>query len=443
MRRFAFLAPLFTALMYGQGGYTGPSVLSRPGGPANHRPTTLAFRPYASVSGIYDTGLTAFSVNESGELPDDDAAGVEVRIGAYAYRNWQRTVAALQYSGDYRHYDRDTYYDGSNHFATFGVTRQQTSRLQLGVRQMAGTFSRAFGVFGGQFTTLAPSLMQTPLQMPADELFDNRTYHFSTMGDMVYQKTARLSFALGGGGFLVRRQSAALLGVSGGMAQGDVSYRVSRRATVGVSYAFVHYGFTNTFGNADVHMVGVNYANRISRHWELGLMLSGIRVESRTIRQVAVDPVVAAITGITVGSEAYYANTYMTGIGARLNRAFRRANLTFSYIQGVSPGNGLLLTSRQRTATATYSYTGFRRWSLYAGAAYGDLGSVTNQIASYRRFQVNAGLSRSLWGPDFHFVANVAARRYETDFSSFPSRTQTRFTVGISYSPGDVPLALW
>jgi hypothetical protein len=392
---------------------------------------------------MYDTGLTAFSVDETGDVPDTDAAGVEVGIGAYAYRNWRRTVAALQYSGDYRYYSRNRYFNGSNHFLTLGVTRQQTSRLQFGFRQVAGTFSRSFGGFGRQFLTLAPSLVQTPLQTPADELFDNRTYHLSSMADLTYQKTARLSFAIGGGGFFVRRQANALLGVSGGTAQADVAYRVSRRSTVGVSYAFVRFGFTGAFGGADLHTVGVNYANRLSRRWELGLMLSGIRLESETIRQVTVDPVVAAITGISVGAEAYHATNYMSGMGARLNRAFQHANLTFSYMQGVSPGNGLLLTSRQRTGSVSYGYTGLRRWSISLGSSYSDLGSVTNQVGSYRRMEAHVGVSRSIFGEDFHFVANVAARKYKTDFSAFPSRVQTRFLAGISYSPGDVPLALW
>ena len=443
LRNIVVLAPLFTLLLYGQGSYTGPSILSRPGGPSNQPATTLSFRPYASIRGIYDTGLTGFSVNEAGELPDTDAGGVEVAIGAYAYRNWQRTMAAFQYTGDYRHYSGKTSYNGSNHFGTFGVTRQQTSRIQFGFRQVAGTFSRSFGGFGGQFLTLAPSVIQTPIQTPADELFDNRTYHLSTNGDLTYQKSARLSFSIGAGAFFVRRQAAQLLGVGGTMAQGDIAYRVSRRATIGVSYAFVHYGYTDAFGGADLHTVGINYSNRLSRRWELGLMLSGIRLESQTIRRVSVDPIVAAITGLRTALEAYHAVGYMNGTGARLNRSFRHASLTFGYTQGVSPGNGLLLTSRQRVATVSYSYTGFRRWSVYAASSYSGLGSVTNQVAKYQRIQGQVGFSRNLLRDDFHLVATFSARKYTTDFQAFPSRVQSRILVGISYSPGDVPLSMW
>jgi hypothetical protein len=57
--------------------------------------------------------------------------------------------------------------------------------------------------------------------------------------------------------------------------------------------------------------------------------------------------------------------------------------------------------------------------------------------------EAHVGVSRRIFGEDFHFVANVAARKYETDFAAFPSRVQTRFLAGLSYSPGDVPLALW
>lgn len=438
-----FFSIAAAAILYGQGAiYTGPSVLSRPGGPGNHRPTTLTFRPYASLSAIYDTGLTAFSVDRQGDLADENAAGIQANIGAYAYRYWKKNVAALQYTGDYRHYNRETYYDGSNHFLTLGVSRQHTSRLQFGFRQVAGTFSRNFGGFGGQFLTLAPSVVQTPLANAADELFDNRTYHLSSMGDLTYQRTVRLSFGLSGGSFLVRRQAEALLGTNGGMAQGDVAYRLTRRSTVAVGYGYVKYAYTSAFGGADLHTVGVSYATRLSRHWELGVMLSAIRVETQTIRQVRVDPVVAAIIGSAAGREAFHDIRYMTGAGARLSREFRNGNLTFSYIDGVSPGNGLLLTSRQRTASVDYRYTGLRRWSVTAGARYGELGAISNQIARYRRFEGRVGVSRDI-GSDFHFIANVAVRRYETDFANFRNRLQTRAIVGISYSPGDVPLSMW
>jgi hypothetical protein len=442
MRKLLLILPA-AASLYGQGGYTGPSVLSRPGAPSNHRPSTLAFRPYASLSAIYDTGLTAFSVDREGNLPDRNAKGIQASIGAYAYRYWKKNVAALQYSGDYRHYTQETYYDGSNHFLTLGVSRQHTSRLQFGFRQVAGTFSRSFGSFGGQFLTLAPSVVQSPLLVPADELFDNRTYHFSSIGDLTYQMTPRLSFALGGGGFLVRRQSSALFGVNGGTAQADTAYRVSRHSTVGISYAFVKFGFTSAFGGADLHTLGLNYSIRLGRRWEFGAMLSGIRVESQTVRQVRVDPIVAAITGISIGREAVHATNYMSGMGARLSREFRNANLMFGYTQGVSPGNGLILTSRQRTGDVTYTYTGLRRWRVGVTGRYGELSAISGQLSTYRRVEGHIGVSRSILGGDFHFIANVAMRRYETDFQNFRNRVQTRATVGISYSPGDVPLALW
>jgi hypothetical protein len=263
------------------------------------------------------------------------------------------------------------------------------------------------------------------------------------MGNLTYQKTARLSFAIGGGGFLVRRRSSALFGVSGGMAQADVAYRLSRRSTVSLSYAFVHFGFTQAFGGSDVHTAGVSYAVSLSRHWELGVMTTANRVEHQTVRQVFVDPVIAAITGITSGQEAFHATTTLGGYGARLSRGLRRGNLTFGYMQGVSPGNGLYLTSRQRVADVQLQYTALRRWNFGAGASYGTLGTISEHSSSYRSTEMRAGLSRSLGRGDLHFTANVAGRRYHTDFTNFRSRLQTHATIGIAYSPGDVPLALW
>jgi hypothetical protein len=114
--------------------YTGPSVLSRSGSPGGLRNAPLAFRPYLSVTGIYETGLTGFATDEAGRIPDDSSAGVEASFGGYAYHNWKRTTAGFDYRGALRHYTRRQYYDGIDQFMGFAVNHQLNARIAVSAR---------------------------------------------------------------------------------------------------------------------------------------------------------------------------------------------------------------------------------------------------------------------------------------------------------------------
>jgi hypothetical protein len=435
------------AALWAQAGYGGPSVLSRPGGVSNLRSAPLAFRPYLTVGASYDTGLTGFTVNERGELPNEAAYGVLAGIGAYGYRSWKQTSAGLNYRGDFRHYTKQTYYDGSDHALSFDLRHQYSRRIQFGLMQSAGRFSRSFGNLA-PITQIVPvstgGLLQTPIHTPADELFDLPTSYFSTYGDVTYARTARLSFNAGGGSFVVRRRSAALVGVTGAVAMADAAYRLTRYSTVGVNYAFNRFSYTSAFGGADLHMVGLNYSYQLNRRWSIALQVSAIRMDTQAVRKVSVDPIVAAITGLTEGIEAFQAVNYIPGFGGSLSRKFRRGSLNVSYSRGVSPGNGLYMTSRREALGGSYSYTGLRRWNAGAHAEYTTQRGVTSQVfQKYRSWTAGGGLSRALGRQDFHLTIQVGVRRYMTDLIGYQNRLQHHATVGISYSPGDIPLSIW
>jgi hypothetical protein len=259
----------------------------------------------------------------------------------------------------------------------------------------------------------------------------------------VHQLSPRLSFGIGGSAFAVRRRATALLGVNGYNAEGDAAYRLSRHTTLGINYGFVRYDFTRAFGGANVHTVGVNYSWQMNRRWQMGLMVSGFRVENESIRRVQIDPLVALIIGQTTGFEAFHAINYSSGFGARLSRSFRQANLAFSYTRGISPGNGLLVTSRNEIFDATFTYTGIRTWNLSASAGYNRLRSMTQIAGTYDSAIFGAGFTRQIWRGGVHMVGRYDYRRYETTFLALPERSQSRISIGFSFAPGDIPLSLW
>ena len=338
--------------------YAGPSVLSRGGGGGVTPSAPIAFRPFFNLSAMYDDGMSAVT-DSSGRLRSSAVAGGEAAVGVYGYHGWKHTVLGLNYRGDYRRYNRKTSYDGTTQLLTFGLTHKVNKRLEVTFREAAGTFTQNTG-YGGTFGFFDPTFAQ----IPHNELLDSRTDYLSTMADATYLMSRRLSFNFGGSGFMVRRRVSSFYGVTGSSARADVAYRLSRRSTIAGDYFFTHFNFNKAFGASDVHSAAVDYSIRLSRSWELGLRAGMIRVEMLSMGTVEIDPVVAAIIGRSSAFRAFYSRELAPTYSVQVQRFFHRASLQASYSNGVTPGNGVYMVSRQNTANAGISYTGMRYWSL-------------------------------------------------------------------------------
>ncbi len=415
--------------------YAGPSVLSRGGGGGVTPAGAIAFRPYFNLSAIYDDGMSALT-DSSGRLRANGLAGGEAAAGVYGYHGWKHTVLGLNYRADYRRYTQKMAYAGLSQLLSFGVTHRASKRLEVTFREAAGTFTQNTG-YGGTFGFFDPTFAQ----IPHNELLDSRTDYMSTMADATYLMSRRLSLNFGGTGFVVRRRVSSFYGVTGTSARGDIAYRLTRRSTIAGDYFFSHFGFNKAFGAGDIHSVAADYSVRLSRSWELGLRAGAIRVEMLSMGVVDIDPVVAAIIGRSTASRAFYRLEWAPTYAAQLQRYFQRAGLHMSYSNGVTPGNGVYLASRQNTASAILSYTGMRYWSFNGGGYYSDMRSIGQDIGRYRTGSVGLGAARSIASRNLFFTARLDARRYLAGLTF--RRTSYHAAVGIAYSPGDVPLRLW
>jgi len=310
-----------------------PSVLS------HH--ANIEFQPRLGASGICDNGLTALSVDAQGHVPNVIACGVEASAGISGFHTWRRTRLGPDYSGNYRHYPRDQFYNGTDQVLALGLTHQISKRLMFSLRESAGTYSRNYLGFGG-----AGSFDPSTLQTPDAGLFDSPVYYGSTAADLTYTLSARWSMNMGGVGYATRYRSRALYGVTSYGAHGDMVYRYSRYGSIGGMYQFLHFEYTKSFGGFDYHSMGLLYARRLGRSWELQLQVGAGRVESLALQSVAVDPAIAAITGQTSGILAAYHLNYVPDATAGLTKAFRRSSLSFRYSRSVSAGNGAYLASQ-------------------------------------------------------------------------------------------------
>jgi hypothetical protein len=399
----------------------------------------ISFRPFVEVSGVYDTGLAGVAVNSQGDLATEASAGVQLAWGVSGSHSWRHTQIGLDYHGDILHYAATTFYDSTDQSLLFGVKHQFTRHISLNLRNSAGMFSRNSGLLG-----LPQTIPFDPFQsfIPTTDFFDNRTIYGSSMADLMIQKTSRLSFDIGGGGFINRRRSTALYGVTGAVATADVQYRLTRRSTIGANYNYNHYSFTGIFSSTDSHGVAGSYAIQLTRRLEFSGYAGFMRVETKFIQDVPVDPAVAAIIGITQGVQVVYSTRYVPNISARLSRTFSRGVLFINGGHTVTPGNGLFLTSTTTTANAGYTYTGLRRWSFNMAVGYNNNNSIGNVVGNYGGTTGNLSISRKITR-SVHTVASFSARQYNSpDFDKY-NRVIYEAKFGVGFAPGDVPIRIW
>lgn len=416
--------------------YGGPAILSRgefPGAPSG---APIAFRPFIGLNAIYDDGLIPVSVNSNGRIPSADLFGVELTLGLYGYHTWKHTTLAVDYKGNLRHYSDRSYYDGTDQLLSLILTHQPTKRIMFTLRNSAGTYSRNY------FLSSTLGILDSGnTQLPQNDIYDNRVIFLTTGADMIYRLSPRLSFDLGGEGYIVRREASALYGLTGYDAHGDLQYRIHRHTTVGADYRFTHFEYTHGFGTTYIHSVGLNYATQITTHIQFAARVGGARVESSSLVEVPLDPAIAALLGVSFGIQAAHQLHYVPDVSARLTNTHRHSQFSLSFSDGVNPGNGVYLTSKMESALAGYSYTGIRHWNFGADAGYTRLSALTQTLGAYSSYGIGGGVTRDL-KKGFHTVLRLDGRRYDVAGNGF-QRNDFRAMLGFAFSPGDVPLALW
>ncbi len=418
--------------------YQGPSILSRDKGLIGERGGKLLdFRYYFDVTGIYDSGLVPLVTNAQGNLINVGGAyGVETGFGVIGSRRWKRDKLSLEYKGAYRQYSVSDVAQGLDQFLNLAYSRQLTRRLILDLKDTAGTTSLANGAF-----SYLPLTNTDLFAIPANELFDIRTNFVQSRVDLTWQQTARLSFGIGGEGFVVRRSSLLLAGLDGYDARANVAYRLTSRQTVSGDYSYTYYDFQRAFGDSKLQSVSLGYSVGLSRKLDFSLRAGGIRIDSLGISQVAIDPAIAAIVGQSFADVTYKQVVYAPLGEARLMRRFDRSSLTLDYSMGASPGNGVYLTSRQTAGTVGYSYTGVRRWTFALNSGYTELSAVGQTLGKYTNLQGGGGVTYKL-GRETHIQFRYDYRHYTTQNNIY-QMDSNRVSLGLAFSPGETPLAIW
>jgi len=411
-------------------------LLSRDNGLLAQRGGKLIdLRLYGEITGVYDSALAPAPAQNGSvkALPD---YGIESGLGVIGTRSWRHARLSLEYKGRFVQYARDSQLNGSDQFLDLAYSQFLRPHLTLDVKTIAGTTTLA----NGEFSYLP--LTDTDLfALPANELFDSRTNYAEPRVGITWQKTSRLSFEADAEGFVVRRQYLALAGLNGYSARGGAAYRLTRRQTVGATYQQIHFDFQRIFGDARLETVALDYSIALSRNLDLEMQIGGSRLNTSGLTEVSLDPAIAAIVGQNIAIVTFSRMLYVPLEAARLVRRFNHSSIMVSFSSGISPGNGVYLTSRQTEATAGFSYTGARRFTAALNAGYTRLATLGQTLPLYRNLMGGGGLTYRLSG-DTYLELRYDYRHFSTQ-NQFYNLDSNRVSLGVAFSPGATPLAIW
>jgi hypothetical protein len=371
----------------------------------------MDLRLYGEIAGVYDSNITPAA------KPGDSTAdsGVESGAGLSLSRNWKRASLNVEYRGRFNHYARERVFNGTDQFLNLGYSRFLSPNLTLDLKETAGTTTLANGSF-----TYLPLTDPGLYALPTAELLDGRTSYAISRGELGWQRSTRTSFDLGGEGFLVRRSSAALADLDGFGARAGIAYRLTRRQTVSATYQHTYFNYRRAFADASLDTAVMAYSVALTRHLDLGLQLGGSRVDTQNVTAHVL---------------------YMPLAEARLTRTFQRSSLVFDVATGISPGNGLYLTSREKSASVLFTYAGTRRLTVLFNAGYSQLTSLDQSLTRLSDFQGGGGFLYRLFAST-HLDLRYDYRHYGNQ-AALLKKNSNRISLGLAFAPGDAPLAIW
>jgi hypothetical protein len=419
--------------------YQGPSIISRDRTLVGERGGKLLdFRVWAAISGVYDTGIVPVTTDTTGHISEvGGSEGIQASFGLSGTRQWQRDTLSIDYSGSYRHYFNNDAFDGTDQFLSLRLAHVISRHLTVEIRENGGTSNLANGAY-----TYLPLTAIDLQSTPTNQLFDNRTYYSQSRVGVTWKKSARLSFSLSGQGYLVRNGSSVLAGVNGYTGSADMAYRLTRRQTLSASYAYTSYDYQRAFGSATVQTVALGYAVGLGRRWDASFSLGGTQVQARGEQQVAVSPAIVAIIGVPTIETTFNTTVLVPYGAASIVRRFNHSAVSVAANTGISPGNGVYLTSKSTNASTSYSYIGLRRWTMGASFAFAELSSIGQAgLGKYDNYQAGFGATYRL-GHQMHMELRYDYRHYTAN-NDFYLKDSQRITLGLAWSPGDVPLAIW
>jgi hypothetical protein len=396
--------------------------------------TLNTFGLYAQIIGVYDSGLVAAPAR--GKQLTSGSNGVETNFGANASHLWRRGKLDVEYRGSYRQYSNAPAFDGLDQFLRLSYSGTLLRHVSLDLKNTLGTTTLANGAF-----SYFPLSTLDRLGIPTNDLYDSRKDYLQSRIDLTWRESERLSFDLGGDGFVVRRQSLLLAGLNGYGARASVAYRFTPRQTISANYDSTYFDFQRTFGNSRLETSALGYSIGLSREWDLSTLVGGVRVDTLGLTPVSLQPAIAALIGENSAFVTFTSVRYVPVAEVRLMRQFRTAALTLDLSSTVTPGNGLYLTSRQTSGAVAYSYIATRSLQARGNVGYSQLSALGQALDRYSNLEGGIQILYRLTGNTYLDV-RYDYRHYTTG-NEMVKMDSNRVSLGVAFSLGETSTVAW
>lgn len=416
--------------------YGGPSVLSRSYTLSRPSlPQEIKWTPTVGVNEAYETGIQIPGAL-GGPPTTASAFGTVVTWGLAGRHLWKREQIAVAYSGNLSRYAGARNFNGGNNSLTIQYSRLLTRHLIFSLAEAASSTSQSQSLLSSALPA-GSSIANVNLALsPGVQPIDQGLRQFSSSPSLTWKKNARMTVTVGGGIFFVERKQAGLGGTTGHQAQADVTYRYSRKLTVGSYYSFTNYIFTKHVSVSSSNTFGGIVSYSLNRSTEFRLRMGLSQVESQSLLFVPFPLELVPLLGQLGAIAVSYNKSKLQDISAEFARDFSgRKTMRVSYAKGLAPGNGTIRTSSREALSGSFNMTLFGKYRANAGVNLDRLSAVdgTQQAFSTRSFQFN--VSRS-YAHDMTSTFGVDVRTFTTPATGIPQQ-QIRFSTGISWSPQD------
>ena len=426
--------------------YNGPAVLSRTYTLQRPMiPNNVSWNWSVGSTQTYTWGLLA-GAPTSGPTPQTPqttgAFGAGVTFSLNGRHMWKHDEVGVAYSAGYINYggQQTSAYSGLNQTLTFDYSHRLSRRLQLNLVETAAVFTQG-GALSNPLLTPGVSVADMNLSIsPTLQPFDLTTRQSNTQVGLTWQKSARLSFSYTAALFGVQRQGGGLISNSGFQGSTDMNYRFTRKTTVGAAYSYTTYSFSHNFAAANSHTVDLVYSYALGRSAQFRSRLGVSTMSNSGLTQTQVDPVIAALTGQTVGIVEQRLSHLIPDVSAQLVKDFHgRHTASLAYARGISPGNGAVLTATQESYSVSYGTNLFHRYAFSISGGKSQLSSSLGPspfgAGSYNSEFAGVTLSRTL---PHNVSASFGAtyRRYEAT-GLLGTQPQISINSGISWGPGE------
>jgi hypothetical protein len=358
--------------------------------------------------------------------------GYEVGGGVTLAHQFKDGDLSLSYRGDYRAYNSNIFGSGTDQNLSLLFDKRVSRRWTVSLPVSAGIIYYGAAGYAGSAGVGSP-VATNPLSP--------ETRFIQAGINATYQMTRRFSFVFSGNFFLNDYNYAAAIGSKGVSGSVTAQYRLSAKTTIGATYSHSYYTYSRNSGLTNVDGESLSLTHDFVNHWQVSVSGGVNRSNSSGTLTIPVAILLGqqVLTGFEIG--AYQRVSYTPSFQGTLTHFFKHSSASVSGGQGVIPGNGTYLTSRDQFASGLYSFS-TRRANLSFAGGFFHLTSISNSVTqAYTTDNLTVSYGYTLTR---YLSANAAYNfLHYGGFFGLGSLNENRITVGLSLSTKGLPLGIF